>query len=324
MTHTMVRNLILFALVLLFVSCSTDFDLTTGGEEKTVVYGLLSEQDFEHLIRVEKMFVDENIPPRELAQEESEVYHDNITVTLSKVGGRTFPLTRIDAADRGLERDSGLMITNPNYLYQIPQSRINLSSGDSVILRVEREDEILAEAGASIVGPSTISQPNVDVPVGILPNRSLTINWDDADNAIFYDVVLRFEITEREDGEDNTIFLEWIAATGLDESIYRLSGERMYNFLEAELEARPTIIRRLERIDIEISSGGRALKTFLDISRLNTGITSSQVQPDYSNVTFGLGLFSSRRSSVTPGFIVSQKTIDSLQTNSSTENLNFR
>lgn len=324
MTHTMVRNLLLFILITLLVSCSTDFDLTTGGEERTVVYGLLSEEDFEHLIRVEKMFIDEDIPPRELAQDEAEVYHDDITVTLTKIGSRTFDLDRIDAADRGLERDSGLMITDPNYLYQIPQSRINLSSGDSVTLRVERGEEILAEAGTSIVGPANIRQPSTDQPMSILPNRSLTINWNDADNASFYDIVLRFQITEREAGEDRTIFLDWIVTTGLDQSIYMLSGERMYNFFEAELEARPTVTRRVERIDIEISSGGQALKTFLDISRLNTGITSSQVQPDFSNVKYGLGLFSSRRSTLTPGYVISQKTIDSLRTNTNTENLNFR
>lgn len=321
----MVRNLLLFILITLLVSCSTDFDLTTGGEERTVVYGLLSEEDFEHLIRVEKMFVDEDIPPRELAQDEAEVYHDGIAVTLTKDGSsRVFVLDRIDAADRGLERDSGLMITDPNYLYQIPQSRINLSSGDSVTLRVERGEEILAEAGTSIVGPANIRQPSTDQPMSILPNRSLTINWNDADNASFYDIVLRFQITEREAGEDSTIFLEWIVTTGLDQSIYMLSGERMYNFFEAELEARPTVTRRVERIDIEISSGGQALKTFLDISRLNTGITSSQVQPDFSNVRYGLGLFSSRRSTLTPGYVISQKTIDSLRTNTNTENLNFR
>jgi len=320
----MLRNLILFVLTLFIFSCSTEFDLTTGGEERTVVYGLLSEQDFEHLVRVEKMFVDEDIPPRELAQDAAEVYHDNIEVSLTKVGGRKFMLERINVTDRELERDSGLMITNPNYLYQIRQTRINLSPGDSVVLKVERDGVLLAEAGTSMVGPSTISQPRTDIPVNILPNRSLTINWNDANNASFYDIVLRFVITEREAGVDNTIVLEWIAATGLGESIYMLSGERMYNFFAAELEENPLITRRIERIDIEISSGGQALKTFLDISRLNTGITSSQVQPDFSNANPGLGLFSSKRSSVTPGFILGQSSLDSLSTNPNTENLNFR
>jgi hypothetical protein len=98
----------------------------------------------------------------------------------------------------------------------------------------------------------------------------------------------------------------------------------MYNFLAAELEEDPTITRRIERIDIEINSGGQALKTFLDIARLNTGITSSQVQPDFSNVKNGLGLLSSRRTSIQPGYVFGQSTIDSLQSNRNTENLNFR
>jgi hypothetical protein len=320
----MLRNLWVFAFFLSLAACSTDFDLTTGGEERTVVYGLLSEQDPEHLIRVEKMFVDENIPPRELALDTNQVYHDNIEVTLTKVGNRTFTLERVNVTEQALERDSGLMITDPNYLYRIPQNRINISAGDSVILQVERDGQILAEAATSIVGPSSVTQPPVDLPVNILPNRSITINWNDANNASFYDVLLRFIITERESGNDNTISLDWIATTGLDESIYSLSGERMYNFLEAELEARPGITRRIERIDIEISSGGRALKTFLDITSLNTGITSSQVQPDYSNVNFGLGLFSSRRKSLSPGYFISQSTLDSLRSNPNTEDLNFR
>jgi len=324
MTRTMVRITLFFALSIVFFSCSTDFDLTTGEEERTVVYGLLNEEDFEHLIRVEKMFVDEDIPPRELAKQESEVFHNNILVTLSKIGEEPLPLERINLSERGSERDSGLLLTDPNYVYRVFQSDINLGAGDSVVLKVLREDSTLAEAGTSIVGPTSVSRPRIDRPLTILPPRSLNINWSDNENAAFYDLALQFEIRERQGGEENTIFLKWIVATGLEESSYSLDGSRMYNFLASELTEDPTITRRVERIDIEINSGGQALKTFLDIARLNTGIISSQVQPDFSNVKNGLGLLSSQRTSIEPGYVFSQSTIDSLQSNRNTENLNFR
>ncbi len=324
MTRTMVRITLFFALSIAIFSCSTDFDLTTGEEERTVVYGLLNEQDFEHLIRVEKMFVDEDIPPRNLAKQEIEVFHDNILVTLTKIGEEPFSLERINLSERGSERDSGLLLTDPNYVYRVFQNDINLEAGDSVLLKVLREDSTLAEAGTSIVGPTEVSRPNIDVPMGIVPNRSLRISWSDDMNAAFYDVALQFEIRERQGGEEETIFLKWIVVTGLEESSYSLDGSRMYNFFAAELEEDPTITRRIERIDIEINSGGQALKTFLDIARLNTGITSSQVQPDFSNVKNGLGLLSSRRTSIQPGYVFSQSTIDSLQSNRNTESLNFR
>jgi hypothetical protein len=320
----MYPKLALLLLSTLLFSCSTDFDLTTGGEEKTVMYGLLNETDVEHYIRVEKMFVDEDIPPRELAKEESEVYHNNITVTLTKNNNQTFTLNRIDATDRGLPRDSGLLLSDPNYVYQIFQDDVNLTSGDSVLVRVLNEETVLAQAGASMVGPVDITRPRSDLPISILPGRSFAINWSDGDNASFYDVLIRFFINERKDGEENTIVLDWVAATGLDDSFYDLNGDRMYNFFAAELEPDFTTVRRVERVDIQINSGGEALKTFLDIQNLNTGITSSQVQPDFSNVENGLGVLSSRRISLMPNYFFSQITIDSLQSNRNTEALNFR
>lgn len=320
----MYSKISLLLLSTLLFSCSTDFDLTTGGEEKTVIYGLLNETDVEHYIRVEKMFVEEDIPPRELAQQESEVYHDNITVTLIKNNSETFTLNRIDATDRGLPRDSGLLLSEPNYVYQIFQEDVNLTSGDSVQVRVSTEEEVLAQAGASMVGPVDITRPASDRPIAILPGGVLSIRWSNGANASFYDVLIRFFIRETKDGEDSTVILDWVAATGLDESNYSLNGERMYNFFSAELEPDFGTVRRVERIDIQINSGGSALKTFLDIEGLNTGITSSQVQPDFSNVENGLGVLSSRRISLEPNYILNQRTIDSLQSNVNTEALNFR
>ena len=71
------------------------------------------------------------------------------------------------------------------------------------------------------------------------------------------------------------------------------------------------------------TGAGDALYQFVRVSRANTGITSAQSIPTYSNVDGGLGIVTSRYTTVRQGIVLADEALDSLRTGIYTRNLNF-
>ena len=83
-------------------------------------------------------------------------------------------------------------------------------------------------------------------------------------------------------------------------------------------------MRRVYRgLDFVIDAGGEDLWNYIQVGNANTGITSAQEIPRYTNISEGLGLFSSRSSLVAEGYGIHQRTRDSLIDGSITAHLNF-
>lgn len=324
--NLMLNRLILLFLSVVTISCSTDFQLTTGGKEMPVIYGILSVDDDEHYIRVEQLFVDEEIAPGDLAMDSSQVFYDNVSVELVK-GDQRFMLDRVDAAELGMPRDSGIFLSEPNYLFHIADSELNLQSEDVVSIFVRLPDDSLeASAVAPIVGESVLTNPspnNPDIKLPFQPRASLSVRWDGDEDAAFYDLYVTVFIREIKNQNIEQVVLEWPVVTAWETERYTIEGSSFFNYLRTSLEADPTVTRRLDSLHMRIDAGGEALQRFVEINNLNTGITSSQVIPNYTNVENGLGLFSSKSSVTYKGYQLSPAAVDSLVNSPIVEALNF-
>ena len=105
---------------------------------------------------------------------------------------------------------------------------------------------------------------------------------------------------------------------------FSVIGEEFYKFLSAELDSSSNQIRRFISIEIQVTGAGTELLEFTRINLANTGITSSQVVPVYTNLSEGRGIFSSRTSSSRIGLNISSVTRDSLRDGQHTKQLNFQ
>lgn len=321
----MFTRLFVFVCIIGILSCSTDFELTTGGKEQPVIYSILTEDDEYHYVRVEKLFVDEETGPRELATDSNNVFYDNITVELIK-NNESQVLTKVNAAELGMARDSGIFLSEPNFLYRVSDSEFDITANDNVEVRVTfPSDTLVASATTAIVGKSALKRPrDTDIRMFLAPEvGSYIIQWDGDEDAAFYD--LYFNLHIREISSNTTEFTEvlWPIVSGREQDQYTVMGTSFFNFLDATLEPNPNVRRKIDSFDIVIDAGGEALERFIDINNLNTGITSSQVIPNYTNVNNGLGLFSSVSSVTNTGFQFHPGTIDSLRSNPRVQDLNF-
>lgn len=294
---------------LLFVSsCSTDFQLEGEWKDIPVVYAFLNSQDTAHYIRVEKAFLEPGGNALEIARIADSLYYDNIVVQIEKVNtGQVFTLERVDGNLEGYPRQDGIFAEAPNYLYKIRQAVIDLEGGEPLRFKLDRGadgDMVTAETTVlSNLVPVEASPPSeIGLPTY---ERLLNIAWEAGDEARLFDV--RFLVKYRE-SDPNTPggFLdkqiEWVISPLLvrDENInsnrvqISVRWEDFFRNLAAQIDGSDNLIRIFAGMDLIVTGAGKELEDFLTVSNANIGITSSQAIPSYSNLSEGLGVFTSR------------------------------
>ena len=337
--------LIAFVFLLLGNSCSNEIDLTSDWIDVPIVYGLLSKTDSIHYIRIEKAFLDDNRSALDIAQIPDSVYYPNASVEIKKLNSSDAPLVfeKVDAALEGYEREDGVFATSPNYIY-----KMILPDGES--LEAGTDYELTLDRGENfpIVTAQTTIISDIEVTAPKIPDLSTPLNWGDfgwelkirwrakAPTA-FFDVVMLVHIEEynvNNPTEPELITLEWLlkknqlssgaSNNGIISMSMSVPAENFYRFISAKLDSKPGVYRKFKDMDLLIRSGGPEFLEFIQLRQVNFGITSTQVIPEYSNLSTGLGIFSSRNKILLEGYQVTNGTIDSLIDCDWTRDLNFQ
>ena len=333
------KNNLLFSLfisLIFLTACSNDFDVTAPWKDIPVVYGLLNMADDVHYIRVEKAFIDPEISALVLAQEADSLYYENAIVQFEKVGtGQVFTLTKVNGNDPsiGFPRDTGIFATDPNYLYRISNSEIDLKAGETIRLLIDRGN------GKPIVTAETVVQGPMQkrTPMGnkfdFVPKLDTKIGWSASQEAKVFDVKVIIHYGEYPKDDPNGFVqksIEWVWAKGATFNVftneYRLErdGATFYGVVAASVPVDPNFVRLFIDMDVEIISGGEALEKYINVALANTGITGSQELPSYSNLSEGMGIFSTRGSLKFSGMQLTDRSRDSLNEGSITKLLNFQ
>ena len=323
------------AFLLLFTgACSNDIELNAPEKEIAIVYGLLSPQDEVHYVRIERAFLEENTSALELAQRPDQLYFDNLVVELTRMGdGEIFQLQEVDGTVDGIIREEGIFSSSPNILYRIADSQINLQQGEIYVLSIRQagSEETLASASTAIVGTVRLNRPipgNNKLPLRIEEDESFTLLWAADETARFFDVKMTIHLEEQQANNiANRRTLTWTIARNITamDGPNRISfeGVEFYRFLANTLAEEAVRSRRVRAIDIRIDVGGEELFNYINVGQANTGITSSQVIPTYTNIENGLGIFSSRNQFLEEGFSIDGITREGLKNSELTRGLNF-
>ncbi|HQW02979.1 MAG TPA: hypothetical protein PLR30_10905, partial [Saprospiraceae bacterium] len=97
-----------------------------------------------------------------------------------------------------------------------------------------------------------------------------------------------------------------------------------YNSVSANIDVDPDATRLFESIDIIVWCGGKEFQDYQTITLANTGLTSTQEIPEYTNLSEGKGIFTSRGVSYNMDFGLHNQSLDSLKNGSVTGDLNFQ
>ena len=322
---------IIAALVLLSVySCNNDIDLNESWKNIPVTYGILNPQDTAQYIRIEKAFSDPHTSALEIAKNPDSLYYKDITVNLIREKTKTsYTLEMIDGNLDGHVRDTGIFAEAPNYLYKIKTENIKLIPTEKyTLLALKSNGDTLTSSTISLVNDINIYLPySAEKPVNLIYISNFNINWEGGDSQGYYDIFIIFHIKEKNASTTNKWVendYKWKVDERVAEQKYRIEGRRFYQFLQDNLEENPDISRRFIGFDIVIRAVGREFKDYVDILHTNLGITSSQQLPVYTNMSNGLGVFSSINIKKMEGFFAGNIMDDSLRTGIYTRKLNFK
>lgn len=329
---------ILFAILaapFFFQACSNDFDVAAPWQDIPIVYGLLNVNDTAHYIRVEKAFLDPKADAFDIAQIADSLYYDNAVVQLEKVNtGKLYTLQKVDGNLEGYPRKSGVFANAPNWLYKIDSLTLDLKENDVIKIIVDRGEALpLVTSETSILGKGTQRTPIASNPTFAFDyNLPSKLSWSSTENAKIFDVTLFIKYTEYPIGQPDLFqhkIIEWKWGQGVrfntTSTQYTLEkqGVEFFQVVANNIPVNPDMKRIFEGIDIQIIQGGEALEKYINVALANTGITGSQELPTYSNLSEGLGVFSSINYLVTKKAQLTTDTRDSLRNGVITKNLNF-
>ncbi len=312
--------------LLFFCSCSNDFELIEEKKEIPVVYGLLDASQNNQFIRLERAFADENISGLEIAQNPDSLYYKDAIVKVTNVRtGVEYVFTEIDGNDIGLVRDpDGVFATDPNTLYTFPTGSMDLNYTDDYKLTVLLKEEEFLTAETKVVNqprfqsPSS-SQPNINFKYG----TDFRIDFEHRDNGVLGDVRFVVRLIEFDvEGNTEEISIVWDVERAIDNGRTEVNGEDFYTLIASALEEKAGIRRSLVSVDLEIVSGGESISNFVNVGLANAGITSSGETPVFTNLSRGVGIFSSKNRTIGV-YGLTQQSQDSLRNGIYTKHLNF-
>ncbi|GJM36042.1 MAG: hypothetical protein DHS20C18_50430 [Saprospiraceae bacterium] len=328
-------SLLIVSILLSWTSCSTDFSLEGDWEDVPIVYGFISVQDTAHYIRVEKAFLEPGGDATQIAKIPDSLYYDNALVQIEKVlSGEVYTLERVDGNLEGYPREEGPFATSPNYLYKIKADEIDLTGGEEIrLLLTTGENTEPVTAQTNVLRKLTPRDNSPSSPAKLYPyDKDVNFSWFIGEFAKVFDFRIRINYKESVPGSTELVdkSLEWVIDKNLikegdpERISVGIRSERFYQFIGGALEPVSDRFRTLESMDLIIVGGGQEFVDYFEIADANLGITSSNTIPVYTNLSEGLGIFTSRYFLVREGIEFDAITMDSLRTGIYTRELSFQ
>ncbi|MDQ3018212.1 MAG: DUF4249 domain-containing protein [Bacteroidota bacterium] len=318
----------LVALSMLVVSCDNELVVTDKWKDIPVVWGLLNKSDTAHYIRVEKAFLDPTTSALDIARIPDSLYYDDAVVSIKRISNnQSFMLTRVNGDLEGYPRDGGIFAETPNYLYKIKANVINLVIGEEYEFNLDRGDGTpLVTAKTVILPKPVLRNPVANASLNLRPNTTVSFIWNEIEDAAIYDLKLRFHYREKTPETGNFFVpksFEWSIVSNWEGTEFTINGTDFANIIKSNIELNPLAARDFDNIEIVLWAGGEELANFIRIIQANQTITSTQDIPTYTNLSEGIGIFSSRNVSYNPGFGLNVAALDSLRNGVITKDLNF-
>lgn len=344
-----INNSLLFLLVipLLINSCKNEIDIAAPWKETIVVYGLLDPASTENYIRIQKAFLDPQGNAYKFTGVNDSIYSYKLDVKLIvKLNGNAidtiFP-EYINGDLEGIKKDTGLFSSSPNYLYKITDpikaSRLSPNPEDYTYLIEIKDPKTGFSCSSSAVTTglleslSPVTNSTTPITINAKPGTYLTIAYREGRNVKSYDMKIRFwyrEYNKNVPSDSQTKYIDWVlfknrltsSLRGYELKINSIEGFIFYELLQYSIVDDNNLQRKGLYCDVEYYGAGEDLYTYVQVNIPSIGII--QKKPEYTNITNGLGLYSSRYITAFRNIPLSPEMKLQLQNSDYTKTLNFK
>jgi hypothetical protein len=333
----------------MLASCSTEVDLTAEWQEKTIVYGVLNQNETTHYIKINKSFLgDGNAFEMAAVRDSSEYDPERVNAVVEEYENNVFQRSWVLRDTLVTDKEEGLFYGPEQTVYYFTA---NLNTNPNVEYRLNvsidnNDPERSVSAITSLVGDLTISTPAANNPP---PQPSISVamasgggnynnvvfKWLVPENGIRFEPEITFKyLEEKSDGSTVLRELPYTMGTLVYNTLSTdlqmsasVDGEVYYQFIKnsilnsSSLNDPSVVSRKYRGLDFKITVAGEELNTYLEVNEPVTGLI--QERPSYSNVENGLGIYSSRYSKVVEDKYMNKNSMIELFTGPYTGSLNF-
>lgn len=322
-----------FAIVLLslpfMISCNKDLNVNADWKDITVVYGLLDQHTDTTFVKITKAFLGPGDAMQFAQIPDSSYYPDKLEVLLEEYDGNnlrdSFSLDTItihnkEAGDSIFFYPDQLMYyttapLNQDYIYRLKIK--NRRTGK----------EITAETG--LVHNFSIDRPQIIA--SFPPGQTFEVKWEPAKNGKRYQLVIRFLYYESLKTDPQNLVLksvDWTVFNNIKSTEnqilpfdYYFPGDAFYAVIGSRIPVNPDVTRSAYRALFLFSVAADDMATYMDVTEPSLSLI--QEKPSFTNITNGIGLFSSRFVKATDSLALSSITLNELKVNSHTKDLGF-
>jgi len=308
----------LLIITLCFGSCKNQIEIAAPWKETIAVYGLLDPAAAVNYIRIEKAYLDPEGNAFKFANINDSIYPQGLTVKLivrrnGNFLDSIFPVLT-DGNAEGIKKDSGLFSSAPNYLYKITDkifdSRlINNGSEDYEYELIVKNNKTGYQCSAKtfttgLLEPlAPVSSSTNQISISDKSTGFLILGYREGRKVKTYDMLIRFWYTETRQSNPSqidTLSFDWpifqnkptTSLAGYEQKISSVPSYLFYEILKNKLKPNADILRKGLYCDVEFYGAGEDLYTYIQVNVPSIGIV--QKKPEYTNISNGLGIFSSR------------------------------
>jgi hypothetical protein len=307
-------------------SCSTEFDINSTNQDTPIVYCILNTADSFQYVRLEKTYLIDQAALEYPPHPDSIIFPGEIVVSLERWQNDKVVETFRFKPTQAIVKDTGFFPTEKNILYEAKAKILPEQLYRLYIYIGSKEKVLYAET-------HTLGALRVDDPiplsvrkVSLYEGNNYTCRWEPVAKAGVYQVMLRLNYNETKDGITTLKSINWPQGysnpgSNIEYLSKDISGARFMHILDETLEAEPGVVRQVVDVDFQILSGGVELKYYIESTAPSEGALMEK--PVYTNVTNGIGLFSSMAEVNVKGLFLSGVTLDSIAYGQYTRDLGF-
>lgn len=317
--NTVMKNLLLlgFLLALALTSCNNDLNVNADYKESAIVYGILRPSQDTQWVRIHRSYMGDQGAQGGSNNPDSIYFNQlDVKVLVKKNGSvqNTIQLVR-DSTSR--ELDEGYFTSDGFHLYRF-QDPIDIDAKYEI--EIIKPDSSLVYGETPIVKNMSLVSPGFNRLNFAGPNGQ-DIEVTSPENGRIFQGFIRFHYKEQNrfnytdtvskyiDYQLNTQYSNSIDGTGVNIS-QNVNYTAFFGFLKTQLTPDPNVNRFFKSCDIYMQCGADDFATYLNVTKPSSGIV--QDRPNFTNLTNGLGIFSSINDLQTKNLDFSPRTYDSL------------
>ncbi|MBC7383508.1 MAG: hypothetical protein H7296_11055 [Bacteroidia bacterium] len=291
-----VKIILFISFTITLFGCKNDLVINAPYKDIAIIYSFLDQNEPVQFIRIEKLYQNNaTTNTTEGAQIADSLYFDTLVVKLINIVSRdTFYCYRVDS----IPKDKGFFSSAKNTLYatKIPQ---NNNADEVYQLHITNpKDNKTFISKTSLVKDAAIDNRKIVINL-VTPNHTFAFRFTPGRNAALYDLIVRFQYKEMIKSDTNNFEIKNVdyfvaksaAISGSLEKSTIVSREYM-NYLRGKIVEDNTKVRRSLAIIYQAYGGSAEFASLLDLSKPNLSVV--QKNPEYSNVSNAIGIFSSR------------------------------